>query len=370
MTYVGGRTATSSYPQNSTTLTVNYDAAARPTSMSARRSNSTVVTQITDTYDGASNLLTETETNAPGAQATYSYDSANRLLSMTRPGSEDPQDQSYTMDGAGNHTALSHPSVPTSTETRQYSSTNELYNRTTSLTSTNLTYDSNGQLTNDGTFSYSWDAFGRLRTVTRDSDQALIARYSYDSLGRRQLATVTNDGPLDGTTRFLYDGVEQIENRNASGTTTQQTVFAGGQPDILDNYTNGKDQRLFLYQDPIGSTMAVANTSAQIVEAYLYDAYGQPTTVDPGPSGQVVFGPPDVVTPGGTSPVGNKWLFAAVPYDTETGLYYTQARYRNPILGSFISPDPIGPWADPVNTGNRYTYAGDNPIAYTDPQWA
>ena len=43
---------------------------------------------------------------------------------------------------------------------------------------------------------------------------------------------------------------------------------------------------------------ALTNLAAQIVEAYQYDAYGQPTVFDPGPSGVVDFGAADVITPG------------------------------------------------------------------------
>ncbi len=52
--------------------------------------------------------------------------------------------------------------------------------------------------------------------------------------------------------------------------------------------------------------------------------------------------------------------------DVETGLPYLNARYYDPELARFISPD----WFDPQQPGvgtNRYAYAGNNPIARKDP---
>lgn len=49
------------------------------------------------------------------------------------------------------------------------------------------------------------------------------------------------------------------------------------------------------------------------------------------------------------------------------GLVYLRARYYAPELGRFLTADTIVP--DPLRSigWNRYAYAGDNPIRYTDP---
>ncbi len=50
-----------------------------------------------------------------------------------------------------------------------------------------------------------------------------------------------------------------------------------------------------------------------------------------------------------------------------TGLYYYNARYYDPLIGRFISPDTIIP--DPSNpqSFNRYSYCLNNPLKYIDP---
>ncbi len=48
------------------------------------------------------------------------------------------------------------------------------------------------------------------------------------------------------------------------------------------------------------------------------------------------------------------------------GLYDYNARYYSPVLGRFISPDPIVPGIG-SQEWNRYSYVRNNPLRYTDP---
>ena len=58
-------------------------------------------------------------------------------------------------------------------------------------------------------------------------------------------------------------------------------------------------------------------------------------------------------------------------YDADLGLNYMQARYYDPVLGRFMSNDPLAT-LEHFKEGNllgfnRYTYANNNPYKYTDP---
>jgi RHS repeat-associated protein len=53
--------------------------------------------------------------------------------------------------------------------------------------------------------------------------------------------------------------------------------------------------------------------------------------------------------------------------DRETGLYYYGARYYDPQLAKFITPDTIVPNPSNPQDLNRYSYCNNNPINYTDP---
>jgi len=50
-----------------------------------------------------------------------------------------------------------------------------------------------------------------------------------------------------------------------------------------------------------------------------------------------------------------------------TGLYYYNARFYDPLIGRFISPDTIIPHPATPQSFNRYSYCLNNPQKYTDP---
>ena len=53
--------------------------------------------------------------------------------------------------------------------------------------------------------------------------------------------------------------------------------------------------------------------------------------------------------------------------DAETGFYYYGARYYDPRLARFISPDTMVPSPFSPQLLNRYSYAANNPLTYVDP---
>ena len=62
-----------------------------------------------------------------------------------------------------------------------------------------------------------------------------------------------------------------------------------------------------------------------------------------------------------------KHKFTGQELDSESGLYYYGARYYDPEIGRFISPDSIvQDYTDP-QTLNRYSYCRNNPLIYIDP---
>jgi RHS repeat-associated protein len=386
------------YLDNSGTTDIGYDGDRRIVEMRDLRSDNSLIVGFVYTYDRVDNVLTQTKLHDTANNEQYSYDAADRLISFVRlnAGAIAPAQSSWKLDGVGNWTSVD-------TETRKYTSTNELISRTMGPSTTNLTYDDNGNETSDGTYRYAYDARNRLRTVTRMSDNALIAVYSYDADNRRTSSTITNSGSLNGTTYFYLDGQQEIEEHSTSGALTQQYVYGIyiDEAVVLDRNLNGDndandtsgDQRLFYYQDRLYSVYALADTSANIVEGYQYDAYGRQTVFDPGVSGVVTFTSADHIAQGGSSQVANPYLFTGRRLDPENQLYYYRARFYDSTEGRFLSRDPLSqmdqtvayplsPTAGsmpgvPLYYNNRpdyqfssdslYSYTSENPLARIDP---
>jgi RHS repeat-associated protein len=375
--YMGvGRVIEQLYPQagtvqtylnNAGTADIGYDGMRRPIQERALRSDNSLIVGFTYTYDRMGNKLTQGEPYDPVNSETYTYDSAYRLITFNRAsGGLTPLQSSWALDGVGNW-------LQVNGQSQQFSSTNELIQTAPAAGGpATVSYDNNGNETDDGTYLYAYDAMNRLTSVILKSDSELIAVYSYDAMGRRIEKVVTNDGAQDGTTDYDYDGEQDIEEHNSSGILTQQYVYGSGINEVLvmdRNLTGGStatgpgDQRLFYYQNALGSVMALTDTSGDILEAYQYDAYGRQTVLGPGPSGVVVFGGGDIVTPGGASKVGNPYLFTGQRLDVETNLFYYRARYYGPAQGRFLQRDPLG-YNDSVN---EYQYCSSSPIMFTDP---
>lgn len=53
--------------------------------------------------------------------------------------------------------------------------------------------------------------------------------------------------------------------------------------------------------------------------------------------------------------------------DVATGLAYMQARYYDPVIGRFLSPDPVGFSTARPEMFNRYSYANNSPLNFSDP---
>ena len=64
----------------------------------------------------------------------------------------------------------------------------------------------------------------------------------------------------------------------------------------------------------------------------------------------------------------NPFRYKGYYYDKETKLYYCNARYYNPDIYEWLTPDDIGYLdIESVNGLNLYCYCGNNPIMYYDP---
>ncbi|MGK5497899.1 RHS repeat-associated core domain-containing protein [Streptomyces sp. URMC 125] len=208
-------------------------------------------------------------------------------------------------------------------------------NRLTALGGRSFTYDADGRLKSDELRDYTWNARGRLTSLTGTGDSNdLSASFGYDPLGGRTERTV--DG---STTKFLTDGTNPLAELDATGTPAA-TVTTSGLDQFLTRTENGTTQ-LYL-TDALGTVVGLADADGTIATTYAYDPYGQPTA-----SGE---------------PSTNRHTFTGRE-DDGTGLLYYRNRYYDPQTGRFLSEDPIGHAGGP----NLYQYALSSPTTYTDP---
>ena len=404
--------------------------------------NTTALVGNTTTYDRTSNKFYERALHAEErdnlyqpvdnsgniASPTPGYDSINRLLqyqrgilnstggyqgngggsitaAITLPNTD--QSRNYTLDGLGNWRATGFTPVGGSqtTDQRNHNYVNEITQRTVGTGSQVVfQYDgksgaSNGNLTNDGTLIYAYDALNRLIQVNRVSDGSVIATYLYDAMGRRVRKTVSNGGLTgnvpDGTTDYVYMGNQVVEERNLSNAAIRQYVWGTYADECIQLTTlaalgaqNLPAGAYYLLQDLLYRAVALTDSSGSVVEAYDTDAYGN-TLIFTAPGAIAVLRqePKSRLSTGVANREftdddtqsnygANEIIYCGYPdhgvvimvigtglYDPETEVYYVRNRGYNPVLGRWVQRDPIG-----YEGGiNLYEYVGGRAVVAVDP---
>jgi YD repeat-containing protein len=141
----------------------------------------------------------------------------SRLIARSmvyKQGSTTLGDLTYTYDEAGQRVAVGGTYARTNLPAAVASATYDANNRLTAWGGTSYTYDDNGSLLNDGTRTYTWDVRNRLASLSGGA----TASFQYDATGRRQSKTVSGT-----TTKFLYDGLNVIQELDGSLTPVDST---------------------------------------------------------------------------------------------------------------------------------------------------
>jgi RHS repeat-associated protein len=292
----------------------------------------------------------------------------------------EPRTRRYANNGLSGYPRVL---APQSRATRASGQRSHNYNYVNEITQRTLTggspvvfqYDgatgaSNGNLKDDGTLIYSYDALNRPIQINRVSDGLVIATYVYDAFNRRVRKTISNGGltgniPND-TTDYIWSGWQVVEEQNSSNAPVRQYVWGryideGIQLTTLTTLgaQNVPAGTYYLLQDLLFRAVALTNSSGTVVEAYDTDAYGN-TLIYTGPgTGGVRFTDDDVQSNYGA----NEIIYCGYRLDPETNLYYVRARTYSPTLGRWIQRDPIGYQAGV----NLYEYVGGRAVVAVDP---
>ena len=212
-------------------------------------------------------------------------------------------------------------------------------------------YDAAGNLLNDGSHSYVYDAENRI--VCADPNTAhtcangAAATYVYDAEGRR----VQRTSPA-GTVYYLYDPAGRaVTEINSTGGWNRGEVYADGRH--LATYMNATTY--FVHTDWLGNERRRTKVDRTQYSSWTSLPFGEgSSTPDPSP----------------LHSTGKE-------RDSETGLDYFGARHYASTMGRFMTPDlddlsddpgpaPYADFRDP-QTLNLYSYVRNNPLNRIDP---
>jgi RHS repeat-associated protein len=272
-------------------------------------------------------------TYGSGETAAYAYDPVLRVSQL----------QEHV--GGGNDLTLGFTYNPAS-QIVQNTRSNDLYswtghgsgttsyqidglNRIAKVDATPLGYDANGNTVNDGAHSFGYDSQNHM-TVPGAG-----AAFRYDGLGQ------VYELDFGGSVSRYYDRVEgdELTHVSASNNVQRRFVYLPGETGPIVWYEgSGTASRRYHHQDERGSTIAMTSQSGALLYAPTsYDEYGR--------------------TGGPTA------LFSYTGQESFNFGQNFKARFYNPQLGRFLSPDPIGYGAGM----NMYGYVGGDPVNRVDP---
>jgi len=225
------------------------------------------------------------------------------------------------------------------------------------------TYDAQDRLLSYGPLSFTYTANGELLTKT-NADTAEVTGYTYDAFGNLRGVELP-DGRL---VEYLVDGQNRRVAKNIDGLTTKQWLWSSQLRIAGELDASGALTKRFLYGEKVNVPELMVDVVSGAVYRIVTDQLGSPVLV------VNVADTTDVLLRAEYDAFGNRTVLSgdgdAVPfgfagglYDEDTGLVRFGARDYEPVMGRWVTKDPIRFGA--VGT-NAFQYALGNPVTEQD----
>lgn len=378
-----GRLATYSYPSG---YTINYE-------------YSTTTGEMIKIKNGNSTLWQLIHQNELGQTTEYSYgngivtqntfDPTTHLLTQIRAGSGLVQDLRYTYNAK-----MQLDSRTDYKRSLQESFTYDNSNRLTTISgNTNsamsISFEANGNISSKsdvGTYVYdlpqvhavsaidypetelvdiptrlpdqyslNYTSFNKVSEIT-ENDKSLVFTYGPDH--QRLITTFTDDITQTGKRKYFLGDFEIEENLDGTNRKKWHYISAPTGPVAVgEKIGTGLVQLHYIHTDNMGSINVITNSSGAIEQEYSFDAWGRMR--NPTNWSYYAYGTePALMFDRGYT--GHEHL-------REFGLINMNGRCYDPLMARMLSPDPFVQAGNSTQSYNRYSYAFNNPFAFTDP---
>ncbi|MEV0489525.1 DNRLRE domain-containing protein [Streptomyces atratus] len=309
-------------------------------------------------------------------------DDSSAYIDNTYAFDYDPQDRVTKVDKTGDSTGL---------EAYTYDNNSNVVEQTVGGATTTHTYDRNRLLSSSSggvTSTYNYDPLGRLDTVSGGGQT--IQKYYYDGFDRT-VKTRAGAGSAAKTTSYVFDPFDRTVSQTTSGTESKTTAFTylGLDNQVLREVLDGKADKSYQYlpsgqqatqikhkddgskelsqytYSPRGDVEAITKENGTTRATYGYTAYGNDDRSQFTGADKEDASNPDA------EPY-NAFRFNAARWDKGAGTYDMGFRNYSPGLNRFLTRDSyagaladMSLASDPF-TGNRYAFAGGNPISFVE----
>lgn len=282
------------------------------------------------TTSGANNLNQITSRSSGGNM--HFRGTVNEPAAVTVAGNAASVDAAGNFDGTLNVNVGTNTVAVIATDASGNSRTNNYQVNVPSGVNTTFVYDLNGNLTNDGSKTFEWDAANRCVAINFATHRTEM---NYDWRSRETKRIEKENGTAVGTKQFIWNNWERSEERDANNQVTKR-FYAQGEQIGGSAY--------FYSRDHLGSIRELTDGAGVVHARYDYDPYGVRVKL----SGDL------------EADFGFTGHYVSSQY---ADLAFAPLRVYSANLDRWISRDPIGE----KGGANLYGYVANTPMTLTDP---
>lgn len=318
-------------------------------------------------WDPVGNLLERTD-NLSAHTEYFSYDDLHRLKTVNFTGSTGSLPAvNHSYDKIGNLTQKGSYSAYTYDPAHKHAA------KTVNAagTSRSYSYDANGNmLSAAGATAYTavtWTSYNKPRRISKGSYTYSEFTYGPSRARYKQVSRKDSSSPIV-TTVYWGDSFERITRSNSATAENMFYVKTPGGRTVAKVKTYGEGitnrETRYLLRDHQGSVTAeikedgdFVRDAANVPIRWGYDAWGKRRNVG------------SFNAPGAGSFLSASFQRGYTGHEhlDHLGLIHMNGRIYDPELGRFLSADPFVQFPESTQGFNRYAYAGNNPLSYSDP---
>lgn len=211
-----------------------------------------------------------------------------------------------------------------------------------------LSYDSNGNMTSDGTGAvHEWDPKDRLSAASEGGVEHL---HTYDYASKRSIHSVTKGGSTRHT--YYIDDVSEFREGRLV-----KYVYVGSEKVARANFSRSEGGAVsidqFYLHDHLGSTLVAMDIEGDVEQVSSHSPYGHNRFHAVGGKRSIDYG------------------FSGKELHEDSNLFYFETRFLSSVLARFTQTDSLtlGPpedWRLSPQKWHSYSYTWGNPVTLVD----
>jgi RHS repeat-associated protein len=289
-------------------------------------------------YDNRGNMVSRAD-ELHGQSEQFSYDSLSRLVDAAVNGD---QGVAYQFDSSGN---ITHKSDYAQTYLYDGNAPHAVSATDNGAGASTISYNLNGNLTGGQALpSITWSSFNKPVTITT---QDVDYTFQYDSNHKRYRKE------RNGLATHYVGNYER--HWKATSEEHRYLIKVNGRPIFIHRETETQGNIWYTHGDHQGNLTALTkHWNGGILERYAYNPWGKRRH-------------PTDWTKAANDPKWTNRGYTLHEHLDDVDLIHMNGRVYSPEIGRMISPDPVTQAPENGQNYNRYTYAFNNPLRFSDP---